>query len=393
MGGCARLAPGWRAIAAAGAALVMLAASSGLAEAAGGPGWRLSRTVGARADFTQTSQLVATGSRDAFAEWAGCAHNCPKGNTFTLGRWDGSSWSNLPWPQSLHHFDQAINIANAMGASSASDLWILEATTGNSGVIRWNGHSWGVSKLPSWAIRINGSGNYDVVPVVAGPRDGWLFSLGYLAGKTPTYAAREIGGKWFKVNLGAVPVGGVVAYGANDIWLTVTKGDMQPAHPKYFFMHWNGSTWSAQPAPAVSVPHHGSAFITVVAASGTSDIWARVEAQDNGGMFSQRLLHWNGKSWTRVGLPSGIQPVGVFAKDGRGGLWVAAQSGVAPTPRYFLHYSGGRWTKVAIPVTKADRPVEEVSELVQVPGTTTMLAGGTLGTGPGNIGAIWQLGK
>jgi hypothetical protein len=54
---------------------------------------------------------------------------------------------------------------------------------------------------------------------------------------------------------------------------------------------------------------------------------------------------------------------------------------------------GGRWTKVAIPVTKGDRPVEGLSELVQVPGTTTMLAGGTLGTGPGIIGAIWQLGK
>jgi hypothetical protein len=73
MGERARLAPNWRAIAAAIAALVMLAASSGLAEAAGSPGWRVTRTIGARADFTQTSQLVATGSRNAFAEWAAVA--------------------------------------------------------------------------------------------------------------------------------------------------------------------------------------------------------------------------------------------------------------------------------------------------------------------------------
>ncbi len=147
------------------------------------------------------------------------------------------------------------------------------------------------------------------------------------------------------------------------------------------------------PAPVVSVPKHGFAFVTVVAAAGTSDIWAEANVQVNAGVPAQRLLHWNGKSWTRVGLPSGIQPVGEFAKDGRGGLWVAAQSEVVPTPRYFLHYSGGRWTKVAIPVTKADRPVEELSQLVQVPGTTTMLAGGTLGTGKGIVGAIWQFGN
>lgn len=357
-----------------------------------GAGWRITGTVGAKADFTETDGLVAVAANDAFADWSGCAPTCPKGNTFTVGHWNGSSWRDLPWPQSLHHYESAINIAGAMGASSASDLWLLEANDARTGVIRWNGKSWSVSALPPWAIRINGSGDYAVTPVVAGPSSGWLFSLGYLAGKTPTYAAREIHGKWFKANLGAVIVGGVVAYGANDIWLTVTKGDLQEAHPKYFFMHWNGKNWSTQAAPTVSVPHNGSAFADVVAATGTTDLWALISVVVGTNPATEHLMHWNGRSWARVGLPGETDFIGNFARDGHGGLWAAGQ-GKSLSSWYFFHYSGGHWSKVLAPV-RAGTTTETISELVQVPGTAVMLAGGAL-TIPskGSVGVSWQYGQ
>jgi hypothetical protein len=383
---------GRRAVVTLAAVTSLLAAGSGLGEAAGSPGWRVTFTTGPVTDFTHNDGLLAVGPADAFADFAGCQSQCHRA-FFAVSHWNGRSWRNLPWPASLHSYQQAIDVADGIGASSASDLWILKDNGRKAGVIRWNGRSWSVSALPSWSMRINGSGDFDVVPVVSGPRTAWLFSLGYLVGRTPTIAAREVNGKWEKVNLHAVPVSAIAA-GPDDIWLTATKGDLQPAHPKWLLMHWDGHRWHSQAAPTLPEPRNAFGFTSVVALTGPDNVWAEASYVVGARTPVQRLLHWNGTKWSRVSSPPGVSFMNNFAPDGAGGLWVAG-SGPAKAYRwYFYHYNGRHWFKVAVP-WQGPATSGQISFLANVPGTTTMLAGGDLNLpkSSGVIGAAWQFGR
>jgi hypothetical protein len=365
------------------AAAVLIAAGSGIAVASPAPGWRVTLTVGTSTAMTRTSNVVAVGPGDAFADFSGEA--------FTVSHWNGRSWRALPWPKSLRPYQSAIDVVGAIGASSASDLWVLKDNGRRAGVIRWNGHHWAVSALPSWSMRISGSGDFGVVPVISGPRSGWLFSLGYIAGPTPTYAAREINGKWRKVNLGGVPLG-AVADGPDDIWVTITKGDLQPLHPKYTLLHWDGRRWQAEPAPAVTPPKGGDAFFGIAAVAGPRDVWGVISDVVGANPAKEHLLHWNGRSWTPVAAPGGTTFLGYFAIDGHGGLQAVANGPAKAYRWYFYHYSGGRWSKVAVPAS-GHLTVGQINVMTHVPGTSTMLAGGDLGTPQsGILGAIWQYG-
>jgi hypothetical protein len=183
----------------------------------------------------------------------------------------------------------------------------------------------------------------------------------------------------------------VVANGPNDIWLTVTKGDLDEANPKYFFMHWDGRHWHTQAAP--TIPNAPGASPDLVVAAGPDDLWAELDIRIGPNPARQYLVHWNGTSWAIASLPGGTDGLFDFARDGGGGLWAVGERAHALFSWCFLHYSGGHWAKITVP-GQGDLPVAGVIELVQVPGTTTMLAGGLLNVpDQGTLGVVWQYGK
>jgi hypothetical protein len=372
-------------------AAVLIAVGTGLASASDTsvPGWRATSEVGSATTVTYNDSLLAVGTDDAWADWSGCGPDCQGGSTFTVSHWNGRSWRNLPWPASLHPYQDAIREVSAIGATSAGDLWLFKDNGKTAGVLRWNGKSWSVSQIPSWALRVNGSGGFNVVPVISGPRSGWVFSLDYLFGPTPDIAAREVNGRWEKVDLGGVPVG-ASADGASDIWLMLGKGDTPPVTPKYTLLHWDGHRWHSLAAPEVAVPRNATDYLSMVAVSGPRSVWISATIVGRDGSNLVRLLHWNGEVWSRVTtLPDGVYSP---APDGQGGFW-AAGIPAHSNAWYFYHYSDGRWSSRRVP-GDGTAPAGQVHALALVPGSTSMLAAGDVNFPPdGVVGTTWQCGR
>lgn len=381
-----------RPLALIGATVLLSSAATLVAQASPVPGWRITLTTGPTSGVTHNQHLVAVGPRDAFADWA-CGTPCPGGQVMSFSHWNGRSWAKLPFPATLHPYWDAIRIADAMGASSADNLWVFKDNFHTAGVLRWNGRSWSVSKIPAWVLRLGGGGFFDTVPVISGPRSGWVFNLGFDGGPNPTpaFAAREINGRWFKVWLRFVPwmVG---AAGPNDIWVTAIREHAPSQHLRFVMLHWDGRRWSTMAAPSIPAPRNAASFLGSIAVAGPRSLWL-VSTVERATTSTQRVWHWNGKVWRPIAVPPGAADLHSTALDGRGGIWIAGDAPAQGFRLYFYHYSRGRWSKVLTPGRGG--PLRgEVDTLAWVPGTTTMLAAGALNLRPDTIlGAVWQYGR
>lgn len=87
------------------------------------------------------------------------------------------------------------------------------------------------------------------------------------------------------------------------------------------------------------------------------------------------IVHYNGRTWSkvasyRVGIVGGAP-----AADGKGGLWLPLAETGRPAPG-LLHYSDGKLTVVALP--KFDGGSIAVDSVSRIPGTAAELAGGVV---------------
>lgn len=377
-----------------GATLLLAAsATAWTADASSLPGWRITFTTGPKAALTRSQHLAAVGPRDAFADWV-CSQACTGGQIMSFSHWNGRSWRKLPWPAALHPYQAAIQSADTMGASSADNLWVFKDNLHTAGVLRWNGRSWSVSKIPAWVLRLGGAGFFDAVPVISGPKSAWVFNLGFDGGPdpTPAMAAREINGRWFKVKLRFVPWA-VGAAGPNDIWVAATREPAPGQHLHFVMLHWDGHRWTTVAAPSIAAPRDAVSFVGAPAVAGPKSLWL-VSTVQRSTSSTQRVWHWNGRVWRPVAGPAGAADLNTPAPDGAGGIWVAGNAPAQGFRWYFYHYSHGRWAKIVTP-GPAGRPLNgEVSTLASVPGTTTMLAAGDVNISRNAVlGAVWQFGR
>lgn len=378
-----------------GATFLLASATTWVAQASSLPGWRMTLTTGPEAGVTRSQHLVAVGPRNAFADWA-CNAPCPGGQIMSFGHWNGRSWRKLPFPAALHPYQNAIEFADTMGASSADNLWVFKDNFRfrTAGVLRWNGRSWSVSKIPFWVLRLGGGGFFNSVPVVSGPRSGWVFNLGFDGGPSPTpaMAAREINGRWFKVRLKFVPwVAG--AAGPDDIWIGATREHAPARHLHFIMLHWDGRRWSTVAAPKIPAPPNAASFVSSIAVAGPRSLWL-VSTVQRAATGTQRVWHWNGTIWRPIAAPPGAADLHSPAPDGSGGLWIAGDVPAHGFRSYFYHDSRGRWSKVLVPGPGGRSFSGQVDTLASVPGVTTMLAAGELNLAHNTIlGAVWQFGR
>jgi hypothetical protein len=146
-------------------------------------------------------------------------------------------------------------------------------------------------------------------------------------------------------------------------------------------MHWNGTNWTTMKGPKIKVPKRDYAFATDIAVLGPKDIWLEYSVggiRSGGPPFALELVHWNGKAWRQRQLvPFRAFANDGFASDGHGGLWLATEVRRPFRAPRLLHYAGGRWTEEPTP-GKAKHPTVP-TRLTWVPGTKSLLAGGTIG--------------
>lgn len=268
-------------------------------------------------------------------------------------RGDGP-WTELPTAPG------AVGRVNALAATSTRDAWLVgdaDAEGEPAMTQHWDGHAWRIKPAPLPANSISG-GLLGVTAVT--PDDVWAAGWAQVLDQRipdPDGGTQIIdhseglvehwdGRAWHRV---ALPeeyanwgLNAIAASGPKDVW-AVGSGygdDDQPV-----VLHYDGRSWTALPTP----PYGGlyGEFNDVVA-KGPHDVWAvgrtLLDEDDRGHAL---IMHWNGRTWTRVDRPADAGPL-TGAAATRDGI-VAVGMTHDRASGYALRVSGARVTSLGFP--------------------------------------------
>lgn len=291
------------------------------------PGWRVVAKVGPYGG--QVSGTLTAGTpKAAWSVWTG------QGFT-AVDRWNGTAWRQVAVPAGL---TSAVRSAVAFDGNTTGNFWLF--SSGHPGqALRYSGTEWAAQRIPTWALRKQARGGYDVVTKVFGSYADsrvWVFSL-----NAGAYAAYYNGHAWHKEALPSTPLA-VDVDASNDAWALGARG----------IMHWTPGGWHTVPLPPLppggGLPI-GTIKYTQLTAATPADVWlvGQVTASAGPAKSAWFTEHWNGKSWGFNRAPHNF--AGSVAPDGHGGLW-ADSIDASPGGFWFLgHLSGGHWTGVRLP--------------------------------------------
>jgi hypothetical protein len=365
---------------AATAAVVL--ATSGAAQAAGTPGWRFV------AVYPQAEGVSAVSASSAANAWA-------VGQTTAIGlftgHWNGRKWQSIAPPKHLIIGTNEIVGDAAVAATAGQRAWVFvfegNEEIGSSAVVavQWTGTSWS-------ALHVFAGSPTLVTAIATGPADVWGFGTTGPRDETP-WAVHYNGKNWSVVAVPVIPHQASGSAAAGD-WV-MGKVAAQPS--RMAVAHWSKGAWRTLVLPRISVPSGEQLLPGVVAAAGPASVWATVALASLtvDGRVTSVLLHWNGKAWSKVPLPNGIN-AGV-ASDGHGGFWAASYTVHKPealrSGLVMYHYSCGRWTRVAVPVKPGLVTNLEAGNMQLIPGTRSVLAGATLLSDSLIEGAVLEYGS
>jgi hypothetical protein len=315
-------------------------ASTAKVAAAHTPSWHTVLSVPNGTTSNQFETVVATGRTSgwAFQETGTGAYERT-----------GASWKKVAFPG----IGGGVNVA---AASSPSNVWAAYATAGGTHLYHWNGRTWALAKsFPD--------GSVSAISVLS-PSDVWVF------GATAGQRVFHFNGRtWTEVS---ATLEGGSALSDSNVW-AFSGTDVE---------HYNGRTWTATSVVSLlpaQLAGHGPSSVTSIIALAPNNVYAAGEGNQTPRGGPGVVLHYNGRTWTRV-ESGGFVEGGKLASDGKGGLWIEGQDFPARLPELF-HYSAGQVTGVA-PGNSAQSVNASVS---QIPGTSEALAAGyQLGTGDGN---------
>jgi hypothetical protein len=246
---------------------------------------------------------TATSAGSAWAVGEACAKTSQTCSPLIL-HWNGTRWSltTSPLVADSDHLEDVT-------ATSPDNAWadgltcsITFGCPSGAMIVHWNGKTWSSQKLPA----TRGLGLIAIA--AASARDGWAFGRIFNGGDTFTpVALRWTGSRWATaspparlVPNGALESGAVTA--PDDVW-AVGLPDSGPGNT--ILIHWNGKTWSRVPSPTPGV--RGSTQLGQVVALSGQDAWAvgsycAKPYTVNCAANRPLLQHWNGKTWTRANI-------------------------------------------------------------------------------------------
>jgi hypothetical protein len=142
---------------------------------------------------------------------------------------------------------------------------------------------------------------------------------------------------------------GVATASANNAWAVGYAGT--GSSPAVLMLHWNGKSWTRVTSPGVLKGAGQLSAITVVSAK---DAWALGSTGNSAsGTTHSLLLHWNGTAWSQVTSPgpvghAALSAVTATAKGGWavGYYYKAPEAAVDYFPLIF-RLSGAKWSRVA----------------------------------------------
>jgi hypothetical protein len=315
------------------------------------PGWHVVK------QFAGTGSVTAVTAAGPDAEWA-FVQGYATTSVTTAWRDTGSGWVRVPFGAATGE-----RVEDA-AATSPGDVWAFTQDGGLTRAWHWNGRSW------SWHAFPGSFGG----AIVLGQDNVWLFGERYGSGAklgTLHYDGRQ----WSAVP-GAGQLYGGSGSSAGNIW---AFGGADVAR-------WTGTGWARSSLARFLPPlesacgkpcgqYLNSPAIGAVLALSPGNVYAIAggNAQDNAGPWA--LLHFNGRSWSRVTAFS-PDDASSLSSDGHGGIWILHSRGCCGTGEV-LRYAGGSAGGTGFPASF------QALALAAVPGTGELLAGGITGNGRG----------
>lgn len=270
-------------------------------------------------------------------------------------------WSASPLPFRLQ--------SQIIGASAISpaDIWAVTSLGGT--VLRWNGSAWAVVPKGRWDSRAQFTGI-----VALSPRNVWLFGA---AGLTRRGAGtwHWSGTKWTETRGVFGDIGMASATSPFDIW---GIGDIGGANGTMnALVRFKAGKWRQEVPSALAGFTYS--FVLVL---GPSDVWVAGSVAG-----TPELGHFDGFGWAVISMP-GFVPASGMCRDGRGGLWVIANSGFGRSS-VLDRSAAHKWTSVPVSPTSAD----EVFACAPVPHTAATWGAGEAEAPAGSAAAVYGFGK
>lgn len=297
-------------------------------------------------DLVSLDAVSAASPADAWA--AGFTRAGTTGQPFpTTAHWTGSSWTAVTPAQCTTGGVAVASYLLGVADASPSDAFAVgDCTSQATGYIeRWNGTAWSMMSLPD--PNTTNPGMTKSLSAISADSATDVWAVGeYTIVYTPTgiryepYSLHWNGSSWSVVAMPPVPgTDGQLVYQFNaidaispgNVWAVGDSGDdvgVGGTPTATLIEHYNGTSWSV-----VSSPAGGTApYLTGVAASSASDVWAVGYTTPAGGTAHQTLtLNWTGSAWSTVTSPDvGSSSLLAGASSAPGGpLWAAGYSGTS----------------------------------------------------------------
>ncbi len=218
----------------------------------------------------------------------------------------------------------------AASAPSPSDIWAVTYLGGT--VLRWNGSAWAAAPRGGWRAGTRFTG----ITAVS-PSDVWLF--GTAGRRYPGAGTWHLSGSsWTRVRGAAAGIFQASKARPGEMWAVGNAG--APGNGLFRF---GGRSWHRVRPAALA----GFRYSRVLGL-GARDVWVAGSVAGR-----PHLGHFDGRRWTRLPMPDGTVASGL-CRDGRGGLWVIANSGSSPSV-VRDRTAAGTWKKVLVSSDAADR--------------------------------------
>ena len=262
------------------------------------------------------------------------------------------------------------NVLYAVGRTNVGTLVLRSAN---------RGASWQVEPAPS-----PGTGTQLFGVSV---RAGGVWAVGYLSGpsRTSTVTLRRKGGTWTRVPSPnpdfADQLYGVVTTPAGTWAVGTGTGAGGNSHP--LILHWTGSAWKTQPAPALP---KGNNQIFGIAGKG-SDLWAFGQREKSGATVHPLALHHTASGWNVSKTPDPASGGESFFFGGTisgGTVWAVGGRGAGSRHALAERHTASGWKAVTVPDGAGCTATNELTAVAPIPGTKHLLAVGDCSPGPGN---------
>jgi hypothetical protein len=317
--------------------------------------WTVLETPDLNTDHAIIRDVAAVAPDDVWAV-GGVQRYTATGTVISLAfsmHWDGESWTSIETP-SPTACDECTHVTLwAVDATGPNDVWAAgDKRVQGAGpypylgthilVMHWDGSAWTVMDTP---LQQDASGDMVWGIEAVAPDDVWFFGEGLYPGSPTSQPALAMHWDGSNFEVLDVPVinpktsgfgdGNALrdgsALSSEDIWAVgaASDGDSMPS-PLAQIQHWDGTRWSAVPAPGLPGVWND---LNAVVAIAPDDVWVGGEYYGADEQYHGLALRWDGSSWTQVPIPGGVLD-----------MYAVASNDVYAVGGAVMHWDGTAWS-------------------------------------------------